>query len=317
MIRVYINDLSKDITVDFISKLFDSVAQTKSIKIFINKKQNDGTYTAMVDCIQIYDEKKLKANIYQKNLRVFIQKDKQNSSKPKHQTKAKQEITHIANPSFYFYKDKAYGKDIDSFVFDTKLNHHFKIDGAKSFELTSLYPGVLVGSGYAHPKLKSSTDDYQLGFFFDHTTGLPLISGSSIKGLIRSVFPQPNDKKAKAKESYIKQRYLQNTPSLDVDSLFQKIFEDKSKVIFYDAYITATSNDKAIFGSDYITTHHSNQPDGIFQEPIPIKFLKILPDVTFCFQFKADDELVDFFKKVIIDFGIGAKTNVGYGRFVE
>lgn len=99
------------------------------------------------------------------------------------------------------------------------------------------------------------------------------------------------------------------------------IFED-GKTIFYDAYIVGTKNkDKKIFGSDYVTPHknsdsNSKIPDE-FCEPTPVKFLKILPDVTFKFQFKATQEQVDLFRKIILDFGLGAKTNVGYGKFVE
>jgi len=48
---------------------------------------------------------------------------------------------------------------------------------------------LLVGSGYNHPKLDGD-EDYQLGFFFDHTTGMPLIPSSSIKGVIRSLFTE-------------------------------------------------------------------------------------------------------------------------------
>ena len=58
------------------------------------------------------------------------------------------------------------------------------------FELTTVYPGFFTGSGYAHtPMKKPDTEkekaDYQLGFFFDHTTGMPLITGSSVKGILK------------------------------------------------------------------------------------------------------------------------------------
>ena len=86
-----------------------------------------------------------------------------------------------------------------------------------------------------------------------------------------------------------------------------------------------------IFGSDYITPHKNNDsesdiPDE-FCEPNPIKFLKVLPAVTFKFQFKSADknslsenilkEYIELFKQIILDFGLGAKTNIGYGKFQE
>jgi CRISPR-associated protein Cmr6 len=174
------------------------------------------------------------------------------------------------------------------------------IEGAETFELTTIYPGLLVGSGYNHPKLKENNEDFQLGFFFDHTTGLPLISGSSVKGLLRSVIKQDD----------FMQDVYGKTVSLD-------IFDD-NKTIFYDAFIFATNNiNSKIFGTDYITSHFSNEKNGMFKEPNPVKFLKVLPEVTFMFQFKAQKEHVELFKSIIIDFGLGAKTNVGYGKFKE
>lgn len=216
----------------------------------------------------------------------------------------------IANPSFHFYKDKAYGKGIESFCFDGNMNDIFSIDGAKSFDLTTTYPGLLVGSGYSHPKLKENNDDFQLGFFFDHTTGLPIISGSSIKGVMRSIFPQSKDRLFNEKKEYLMDVYdIKN-----IDDKINKLFDNNATVIFYDAYIVESkNNNREIFADDYITSHQ----DGIFSEPNPVKFLKVLPDVTFRFQFKASDEQIDFFRQVLLDRGVGAKTNVGYGQFVE
>lgn len=209
-------------------------------------------------------------------------------------------VDEIFSPSFHFYKDKAYGKGIDNFQLTQNYQNVFEIDGAETFTLTTIYPGLLVGSGYNHPKLHENKDDFQLGFFFDHTTGLPIISGSSIKGLLKSVCE---------KTDFIQDVY-EKTVSLD-------IFED-GETIFYDAYIVETKNqNNKIFGSDYITSHYSNEENGMFKEPNPVKFLKVLPDVTFKFQFKAPKEYVELFKAIILDFGLGAKTNVGYGKFVE
>ena len=208
--------------------------------------------------------------------------------------------TTIANPSFYYYKDDEYGKNIENFKLQNIHKNLYKIDNAIGFELTTTYPGLLIGSGYNHPKLKNNDDDYQLGFFFDHTTGLPIISGSTIKGVLKSVIKN---------REFMKEIYKTTIP-LD-------IFED-NKTRFYDAYIVKTANkDKKIFGSDYITSHYSDEPNGEFKDPNPIKFLKILPEVTFKFQFKCEESYLETFKKIILDFGLGAKTNTGYGQFRE
>lgn len=209
-------------------------------------------------------------------------------------------MSDIKNPSFYFYKDSAYGKDIESFELINNHEELFTIKNAQTFDLTTIYPGLLVGSGYNHPKLKENTDDFQLGFFFDHTTGLPIISGSSIKGMLRSVFKQTE--------------FMREVYEKELD---ESIFED-NETIFHDAFIVSTNHqDNKIFGSDYITSHFSNEIDGEFKSPNPIKFLKVLPEVTFRFQFSCSAEYRELFKSILLDFGVGAKTNVGYGQFEE
>ena len=230
--------------------------------------------------------------------------NKQNFSAPKQNSeKVVQEnkILKISNPSFHFYKDKAYGKGIENFALTQNFNNFFEIPNSQTFTLETIYPGLLIGSGYNHPKLKDTNDDFQLGFFFDHTTGLPIISGSSIKGMLRSVCE---------KNDFMQEVYGKEIP-IDV-------FEE-GKIIFHDAFIISTKNENnKIFGADYITSHFSSEENGMFKEPNPIKFLKILSGVTFKFQFESiNDEYLDIFKQIILDFGLGAKTNVGYGKFQE
>ena len=60
-------------------------------------------------------------------------------------------------------------------------------------------------------------------------------------------------------------------------------------------------------------------------ETNPVMFMKILPQVEFNFNFKLFDSKVlskliaekkkQLFKHILLDIGIGAKTNVGYGQF--
>jgi len=261
--------------------------------------------TALNDFLKSHNIQFKKKESKAKSSKQEFKQNREQKSFPK-----EKKSTYIANPSFYFYKDKAYGKDIEEFSLQNSYEELFSINGAQTFELTTIYPGLLVGSGYNHPKLKESQenkDDFQLGFFFDHTTGLPLISGSSIKGVLRSVFAHPE--------------FIEDVYGKDVLNKLNYIFTEQ-KVIFYDAFIVKSANeDKKIFGSDYITSHYSDEPNGEFKEPNPIKFLKILPEVTFRFQFRfleKDDEVyLELFKDIIKDFGLGAKTNTGYGKFID
>ena len=66
----------------------------------------------------------------------------------------------------------------------------------------------------------------------------------------------------------------------------------------------------------------------VLKNPIPIKFMKILPEVAIRFQFKLEDCTIngitisalqknELFRLILKRFGIGAKTNVGFGRLKE
>ena len=59
--------------------------------------------------------------------------------------------------------------------------------GYESFVLYTTYPGLLMGSGNLHDI--SCKGAYKLGFSFDYVNGLPYLPGSSLKGILRSAFP--------------------------------------------------------------------------------------------------------------------------------
>lgn len=233
---------------------------------------------------------------------------------------------------------------------ENKINHinykdYFEIpvEGRESFTLTITYPGLLIGAGYSHDSLKKVDNekddigDFQLGFFFDHTTGLPAIPGSSVKGILKDVFPKikDNETKKQAKIEYILEK-LKKTEAKIEESFLRKNWEEiffERKQVFFDAYVrkvennfTKADNSKIakLLGDDYITPH----TEGIFKNPIPIRFLKVMPGVDFTFLFKLIDykdekgeikaaAIRDVFKQILLDFGIGAKRNVGYGNFID
>ena len=304
----FLNRLSASVDIKQLKSDLAQFGKIKFVGDLRDDTRNKGFKSTVVDFRTF--EKKSDFDEYCKKNKIFATERKEKhspvSSQKSHSAhKDTQNQNHtpkidIANPSFHFYKDKAYGKNIETYSLTNNYQELFTIGGAKSFELKTIYPGLLVGSGYNLPKLKESSDDFQLGFFFDHTTGLPLISGSSIKGLLKSVCK--------------KDEFIQAVYETSVD---MKVFDDNQS-IFYDAFILRTDNHgKKIFGSDFITSHHSQEKNGLFKEPNPVKFLKVLPDVTFKFQFECDVEYIELFQKIILDFGLGAKTNVGYGKFVE
>ncbi|GAA0182522.1 type III-B CRISPR module RAMP protein Cmr6 [Clostridium sediminicola] len=269
---------------------------------------------------------------------------------------------------------------------ENNFKHLSKInrDNMNTFILKTTYPGLIIGSGYMH-SIKND-DEFKLGFYFDYTTGLPIIPGSSVKGMIRSVFRKAlynendfneigehlkevksemqkyfqqvfklinkklvdsnnKDKKVKAiiKENDIillssnssdNEANIEN--SITLEELSMEMFEGKmmgdskkyinvpvyKRDIFFDANVNIKkNNDKVILADDYITPHKNP-----LEEPKPLKFLKIAPDVNIEFQFSLKDDTKgivtskvkeELFKRIIKDFGIGAKTTVGYGYLEE
>ncbi|HPF52165.1 MAG TPA: type III-B CRISPR module RAMP protein Cmr6 [Draconibacterium sp.] len=239
------------------------------------------------------------------------------------------------------------------------------------------YPGLTLGTGYTHET--GELGEFKLGFFFDHTTGYPCIPGSTVKGCLRSMFPQKEHEEvankdgkynylasvirelSSLKEGFIAENELgkeydekehQKRESF-IDHLELEIFEGKIPVkkedgtienqpiciynrdIFFDAYLVSTDhpainrssyqNRKPFIGDDYITPHINRKKPEMspFTNPIPLMFLKILPEVTIQFQFDLKAGLLtkeqkqELFNRLLLDFGIGAKTNVGYGQFEE
>ncbi len=241
----------------------------------------------------------------------------------------------------YDYKNKSNEKEYLAPFFDKKHKPFLdelanipkpnEIDNSCQFDLITRYPGLTLGTGYGHG-LSEVVGDFKIGLSFDHTTGLPIIPGSSLKGALRAVFPNAkgknqhkntSDKVKGAKRAYIK-ALLDKNQECDIDELELEIFEGISpngllpmslRDTFWDAEIVKSNDSGKIFGDDYITPH----PNPL-KNPKPIRFLKILPNVVFRFSFELQDGIInkkdklDLFKQILKDQGIGAKTNVGYGR---
>ena len=226
-----------------------------------------------------------------------------------------------ANIGWLFYKD--YFNDLDYANLSNKANEEKikarvtaitavkftskdeEILGSTRFQGTTSYPGLILGSGNAHeiPDVKGQAI---LGFHFDYTSGLPIIQGSSIKGVLRSAFKHPE---------YIQD--LLDDESMDVESLEKEIFDNAD--IFFDAHIIKADAYDRVLGDDYITPHND-----LLKDPIPLRFIKVLPDVTFLFEFKLSGEGLlskydkeKLFRDILADLGLGAKTNVGYGKFMS
>ncbi|MBI1938212.1 MAG: type III-B CRISPR module RAMP protein Cmr6 [Ignavibacteriales bacterium] len=248
-------------------------------------------------------------------------------------------------------------KENNSALFNSQLlpNSAPEINFANaSFELTTIYPGLLIGSGYNH-EVGGQDNELKLGFFFDYTTGLPCIPGSSVKGVLRdactkakgeyaiSILNELRNKKSTAEEEE-NADWLNQNPR--IDEIFKCLSDDKDsefvltvfegkkdsnnilplkeRDIFFDAFpIVSLNKNKIFLGNDYITPHkhESKRELDPFTNPNPIQFMKILPQVTVKFSFRLSDSCLpgkikkELFKQILLDLGVGAKTNVGYGQF--
>ncbi|GAB4499695.1 MAG: type III-B CRISPR module RAMP protein Cmr6 [Saprospiraceae bacterium] len=239
-------------------------------------------------------------------------------------------------------KDEVFFKDESNALLNFKWcnsqNSLFPTGNQQPVKLETTYPGLLVGSGYSHQT--GSMGEFKLGFFFDYTTGLPIIPGSSVKGLLRSAFPG-REKRSAVKNMKVKFIAEQlgivraDLAGMDVAKLEDWIFTGKKPGsddflpmhqhdVFLDAFIVGTQDQKKrIFADDFITPHKDP-----LKNPVPVRFLKIRPEVIFQFNFILHDstignltlkanEKVLLFENILRIFGIGAKTNVGYGQFKD
>lgn len=198
-------------------------------------------------------------------------------------------------------------------------------------------PGLLIGSGLAHG-LPGSEEDVKTGLQFDYTSGLPVIPGSSVKGVIRSAFPTIKEDKEQSNEADSEKLNYIKSLIADIPEFSSLVLEDNDILelgnqmfnhgdIFADALLVGYGTRmkqqgpvNQVLAEDYITPHTG----GPLAQPIPIKIVKVAPGVTFAFCFKFNETKIGAkvvsasMKKalcaaILQDLGVGAKTNVGYG----
>ena len=191
---------------------------------------------------------------------------------------------------------------------------------------------LIIGLGASHPQETSMT--------LHHIYGIPYIPGSAIKGVTRhwavlkfaEKFAGQRNEKGKF-DGIIKDvaKALEEGKDLNiaVDGVeFEdliKIFgtqKRQGEVIFFDAYPTENINLKIDIMNPHYSKYYSGElPPADWQSPLLVKFLTV-EDTKFQFYLAAKEE--DLLKKAskllkgaLVDHGLGAKTSLGYGLFVE
>ena len=210
-----------------------------------------------------------------------------------------------------------------------------KIAG-EHFELTTVYPGLMIGLGYPHSS--GVKESFVGGFYFDEITGVPVIPGSTIKGMLRYYFKYNDIKNNDDITPYVELivdlvgdiliDLEKNEKEKFIKSFINNSFEsEESEDVFLGA-IPQINPKERVFMSEYITPHNSPT-----EAPVPLKMLKVRPGIKYDFLFILSDftyrtgdgkEIVlskekklEIFKKLILRGGVGAKTNVGFGQFTD
>ncbi|MBQ3970204.1 MAG: type III-B CRISPR module RAMP protein Cmr6, partial [Clostridia bacterium] len=221
-------------------------------------------------------------------------------------------MNYIFNTEYFSGIDLMKDKDADNNTIDARNNDICDFNypqytllsqlrdepGYTSFTLFTSYPGLLIGTGYPHQIAVKNA--LKCGFSFDYVTGLPYLPGSSLKGMLRSCFEE--------------HEFIRGITGFeDVEALENSIFENGD--IFIGVY---PSEGGKMLNMEYITPHKDP-----LENPIPISLIKVRPGVPFEFAFilsdsedLTKDKKAELFKKLICGMGIGAKTNVGFGRMV-
>lgn len=178
----------------------------------------------------------------------------------------------------------------------------------------------VTGLGREHP--------VENGFAWHHTLGTPYLPGSSVKGMVRAW--------AEAWESArIEDVRRIFGPTADDIKKHKDVQANVGSVIFLDALPTSPVQLKA----DVMTPHYSDYyagkkdkqgklvPPADWHSPIPIPFLVVAAGQSFAFGVlpcrndevcRQDCETVKgWLEGALCWIGAGAKTAVGYGRFVK
>jgi CRISPR-associated protein Cmr6 len=171
----------------------------------------------------------------------------------------------------------------------------------------------VTGLGREHP--------VENGFAWHHTLGVPFLPGSSVKGIVRAWVEKWADPPV--------------SPA-DVRRVFGPEGEGRDRhvgsIIFFDALpVKPVKLEADVMTPHYVPYYQQDRPEnppGDWYGPVPIPFLTVKSGQTFLFalaprraaaeQSYADcQQAVRWLTQALADIGAGAKTAVGYGRFVR
>jgi CRISPR-associated protein Cmr6 len=189
---------------------------------------------------------------------------------------------------------------------------------------------LIIGLGASHPQETSMT--------LHHIYGIPYIPGSAIKGVTKHWSVLKFAEKKNKTEDMEFEKVIERVSNalekgedleLEVEKITFKdlieIFgtqEKQGKVIFFDAYPLGEIKLKIdVMNPHYSGFYSKGQPPADWQTPVPIKFLTV-ENTKFHFYLASKEQtLVEKASSLLLEniqnYGIGAKTSLGYGLFIE
>jgi CRISPR-associated protein Cmr6 len=198
----------------------------------------------------------------------------------------------------------------------------YENNGFKTITINAkLISPMILGLGESHPA--------ETSMVFDHTSGIPYIPASSIKGVNR--YSQAVEYILDSKNTEFKD----DAP--EQESLIPLFFgsqTQKGDILFLDAYPADIPQLKEdIMNPHYNQYYGEDNPNKIkppsdTENPVPIKFLAVKEGAEFIFRilYKTEkteelsneqikEKIINFFNRSLVKEGIGAKTSLGYGHF--
>jgi len=194
---------------------------------------------------------------------------------------------------------------------------YFPAENYESIQMEAILESpLLTGIGESHPN--------EVSMVFDHNLGIAYIPASGVKGIVRfahtvSLIPEAIQRDPEVEKSG---KFNDEDEWTFVLNMFG-VQEKKGEVIFLDAY----PKDVPQLHLDIMNPHYGpyysdGLPPADHHKLAPIKFLTVAPGTTFIFRAvaKKENALAQKVKKALLsaltEEGVGAKTAVGYGRFV-
>ncbi len=168
----------------------------------------------------------------------------------------------------------------------------------------------------------------ETGLTLHHTYGTPIIPGSALKGLAYHYAADvwgPGNEEYRRKVDYIENGKEKTRIGKYLEILFGSQ-EDAGHIIFHDAWILPGCLENSLC-LDVMTVHHPDyymgaKPPTDFDDPTPIPFLSVQGTFKVAVSCDVGDERGQQWAKLALtlltealkEWGIGGKTNSGYGR---